>query len=70
MKRLLLIAALLALAVPCRAQGHADIVALEKSKLLAQYIPERYLRLYGQVKRGEYGELLENVFNREYDFYA
>ena len=43
---------------------------LEKSKLLAQYIPERYLRLYGQVKRGEYGELLENVFNREYDFYA
>ena len=43
---------------------------LEKSKLLAQYIPERYLQLYCQVKRGEYGELLENVFNREYDFYA
>jgi glutamine synthetase len=49
------------------------IVALERlvaSKPLAQYIPERYLRLYSQVKRGEYGELIETIFNREFDFYA
>jgi len=49
------------------------IVALERmvaSKPLAQYIPERYLRLYSQVKRGEYGELIDTVFNREFDFYA
>ena len=49
------------------------IVALERlvaSKTLAQYIPERYLRLYAQVKRGEYGELIEEVFAREFDFYA
>ena len=43
---------------------------LEKSSLLAKYIPARYLRVYSQVKRGEYGELLDTVFNREYDFYA
>jgi glutamine synthetase len=43
---------------------------LEKSRLLAQYIPARYLRVYSEVKRGEYGELIETVFNREYDFYA
>jgi glutamine synthetase len=49
------------------------IVALERlvhSKLVAQYIPERYLRLFEQVKRGEYGELIEEVFSREFDFYA
>ena len=43
---------------------------LEKSNLLAQYIPQRYLRVYAEVKRGEYGELLADVFSREYDFYA
>jgi glutamine synthetase len=49
------------------------IVALERlvaSKAIAQYIPERYLKLYAQVKRGEYGELIEEVFPREFDFYA
>jgi glutamine synthetase len=49
------------------------IVALERlvrSKAIAQYIPERYLQLYAQVKRGEYGELIEEVFPREFDFYA
>ncbi len=43
---------------------------LEKSGLLAQYIPARFLRVYSQVKRGEYADLIENVFGREYDFYA
>ena len=41
--------------------------ALEASR---QYIPARYLRVYSEVKRGEYGELIEQVFHREYDFYA
>ena len=58
--------------------GHPDfpgdlIVALErleKSTVLAKYIPARYLRVYAQVKRGEYDELLDQVFNREYDFYV
>ena len=43
---------------------------LEQSSVLSKYIPARYLRVYSQVKRGEYGELLEQVFNREYDFYV
>ena len=59
-------------------QGDADfpgdlIVALnrlEKSQLLARYLPARFLSLYGEVKRGEYGDLIEEVFSREYDFYA
>ena len=43
---------------------------LEHSSALAKYIPARYLSVYSQVKRGEYSELIETVFNREYDFYA
>lgn len=43
---------------------------LEKSELLARYLPSRFLSLYGEVKRGEYGDLIEEVFSREYDFYA
>jgi glutamine synthetase len=43
---------------------------LEKSQLLAKYLPARFLRLYGQVKRGEYGDLIDEVFSREHDFYA
>ena len=43
---------------------------LEKSELLARYIPARFLSIYSEVKRGEYGDLIEQVFNREYDFYA
>ncbi len=49
------------------------IVALERlehSTSLAKYIPSRYLQVFGEVKRGEYGELIEQVFNREYDFYV
>ena len=49
------------------------IVALErfeKSSLLAKYLPARFLRVYTQVKRGEYADLIGNVFGREYDFYA
>ena len=43
---------------------------LEKSELLAKYLPARFLSLYAEVKRGEYGDLIEEVFSKEYDFYA
>jgi glutamine synthetase len=43
---------------------------LEGSSSLAKYIPARYLKVYSEVKRGEYGALVATVFNREYDFYA
>ena len=43
---------------------------LEASRALSKYIPARYLKVYSEVKRGEYGELIDAVFNREYDFYA
>jgi len=43
---------------------------LENSTLLGEYVPPKYLELYSELKRGEYGELIEEVFTREYDFYA
>jgi glutamine synthetase len=43
---------------------------LERSSLLAKYLPARYLKVYSEVKRGEYGDLIDTVFNREYDFYV
>ena len=46
------------------------LARLEQSELLKQYLPPEYLTVYAQLKRGEYGELIEPVFTREYDFYA
>ena len=46
------------------------LARLEQSALLKQYLPPEFLKLYAQLKRGEYGELIEGIFNREYDFYA
>ncbi len=43
---------------------------LERSSVLAKYIPARYLKVYSEVKRGEYGALIDTIFHREYDFYA
>jgi glutamine synthetase len=43
---------------------------LERSSELAKYIPARYLKVYSEVKRGEYGALIDTIFHREYDFYA
>ena len=42
---------------------------LERSALLARYIPERYLHAYAQLKRGEYAALMEQVLPGELDFY-
>ena len=49
---------------------HGVTNRLESSSLLARYIPARFLQVYAQVKRGEYADLLEQVFSREYDYYA
>ena len=43
---------------------------LERSELLARYVPAKFLRIYSESKRGEYLELLEDIFPREYDFYV
>jgi glutamine synthetase len=43
---------------------------LERSSLLAKYIPARFLRIYSESKRGEYLALVEDIFPREYDFYV
>ena len=48
----------------------AALARLENSALLAQYLPARFLHAYCELKRGEYADLIEEVFNREYDFYA
>ena len=42
---------------------------LEKSALLSRYIPERYLRAYAELKRGEYAALMEQILPGELDFY-
>jgi glutamine synthetase len=42
---------------------------LESSALLSRYIPERYLRAYTELKRGEYAALMEQVLPGELDFY-
>ena len=42
---------------------------LEKSAVLAEYLPERYLALYSELKRREYAALTAEVFPVEYDFY-
>lgn len=49
------------------------ICALERtatSTLLSQYLDPRFLSVYAQLKRAEYGALIDDVFEREYDFYA
>lgn len=43
---------------------------LEQSTLLAKYVPAKFLKIYSESKRGEYLELLEDIFPREYDFYV
>jgi glutamine synthetase len=47
----------------------AALDRLEKSSTLAEYIPEKYLKLYSEMKQKEYAALMEEVFPVEYDFY-
>jgi glutamine synthetase len=46
------------------------LARLEASAALARYIPARVLKIYAELKRGEYYELVEDVFPHEHDFYA
>lgn len=48
----------------------AALQRLEGSTLLPPYIPGEFLRVYAHGKRAEYLDLIEDVFTREYDFYA
>ncbi len=47
----------------------AALDRLEKSSTLAAYLPEKYLKLYSELKQKEYAALMEEVFPVEYDFY-
>jgi glutamine synthetase len=47
----------------------AALVRLEKSRALAEYLPEQYLKLYSELKQKECAALMEEVFPIEYDFY-
>jgi len=47
----------------------AALDRLEKSAVLAEYLPEQYLKLYSELKRKEYAALTAEVFPIEYDFY-
>jgi len=47
----------------------AALDRLEKSATLAEYLPEKYLRLYSELKQKEHAALTADVFPIEYDFY-
>jgi glutamine synthetase len=47
----------------------AALERLEKSAALAQYLPEKYLKLYSELKQKEHAALIADVFPIEYDFY-
>jgi glutamine synthetase len=47
----------------------AALERLERSNLLAQYIPANFLRLFVELKRKEYAAFVAELFSREYDFY-
>jgi glutamine synthetase len=47
----------------------AALDRLERSATLAKYLPERFLKLYVELKRKEYAVMIENVFPAELDFY-
>jgi glutamine synthetase len=47
----------------------AALARTEHSELLAQYIPQQFLRLFAELKQKEYAAAMEQVFPVEYDFY-
>lgn len=49
------------------------LVALDRlvnGQLLSRYVPKEYLEVFAITKRGEYFDLIEDIFPREYDFYV
>lgn len=47
----------------------AALDRLEQSSLLAEYFPVRFLKLFAELKRGEYAALIKELFVPEFDFY-
>jgi len=47
----------------------AALARTERSPLLARYIPERFLRLFVELKQQEYAAAMAGIFPVEYDFY-
>jgi glutamine synthetase len=47
----------------------AALERLERSSLLASYIPTNFLKLFAELKRKEYAALIDELFIRELDFY-
>jgi glutamine synthetase len=43
--------------------------ALETAPVLADYVPQRFLQLYAELKRNEFAEVMKTITPREYDFY-
>ncbi|HLY58414.1 MAG TPA: glutamine synthetase family protein [Stellaceae bacterium] len=47
----------------------AALHALETAAILTDYVPARFLRLYAELKRNEFAEIMRTITPREYDFY-
>jgi glutamine synthetase len=43
--------------------------ALETAVILPEYMPQRFLKLYAELKRNEFAAVMETISPREYDFY-
>jgi glutamine synthetase len=43
--------------------------ALESARLLSQYVPARFLKLYAELKRNEFDDMTAQVMPSEYDYY-
>jgi glutamine synthetase len=43
--------------------------ALESARLLSQYVPTRFLKLYAELKRNEFADMTAQVMASEYDYY-
>ena len=47
----------------------AALDRMQNSTVLAQFLPQQYLRLFAELKQKEYAASMEQVFPVEYDFY-
>jgi glutamine synthetase len=43
--------------------------ALEQARMLVEYMPPRFLKLYAELKRNEFADMTRQVMPCEYDFY-
>jgi glutamine synthetase len=47
----------------------ASVQRLEHSRLLAEYLPAKYLGAYAHLKRGEYAAMMNTLLPSEMAFY-